>query len=154
MALPTLTDNLIIQAIKTRFEAITAVGGNYNYAYDKVYDNFPGVAAVEESKVRIINIRENNEALDGTRELANDTLHDMRLTVLIDLIGRGYTAAEIRKMKSDIYKSIGQDLTWGALAFHTEFVNARRNGRDAYDNIISDWTIEIDIIFRKNQWSM
>ena len=154
MALPTLTDNLIIQAIKTRFEAITAVGGNYNYAYDKVYDNFPGVAAVEESKVRIINIRENNEALDGTRELANDTLHDMRLTVLIDLIGRGYTAAEIRKMKSDIYKSIGQDLTWGALAFHTEFVNARRNGRDAYDNIISDWTIEIDIIFRKNQWSV
>jgi hypothetical protein len=154
MSLPTLKDNEIIQAIKTRFESIVSTGGEYNYNYEKVYDNFPNVAAIEGDDLRVINIRENNEALDGTREQVNDTLHDIRFTVLIDIIGRGYTAAEIRKMKSDIYKSIGQDLTWGALAFHTEFVNARRNGRDAYENIISDWTIEIDIIFRKNQWSM
>lgn len=153
MPLPTLKDNQIIQAIKTRFESITA-GSEYNYTYDVVYDNFPGVAAIEESKTKIINLRENNEALDGTREQANDTLHDIRFNVFIDLIGRGYSAAELRKMKSDILKSIGQDLTWGAIAFHTEFVNARRNGRDAFDNVISDWTIEIDIIFRKNAWSL
>lgn len=153
MSLPTLQDDQIIQAIKTRFESITA-GSDYNYSFDIVYDNFPGVAAIEESKTKIINIRENNESLDGTREMANDTLHDIRFTVLIDLIARGYTPADLRKMKSDIYKSIGQDLTWGALAFNTEFVNARRNGRDAFDNIISDWTIEIDITFRKNAWSI
>ena len=155
MALPTLQDDQIIQAIKTRFEAITAVGGNYHYAYEEVYDNFPtGNAAIPETLTRVINIRETNEALDGTREQANSTLHDIRFTVYIDLIACGYSAAEVRKMKSDIYKSIGQDLTWGGLAFHTEFINARRNGRDAYDNIISDWTIEIDIIFRKNAWSL
>ena len=153
MALPTLQDNQIIQAIKTRFEAIAA-GSNYNYTPGKVYDNFPAVAAIEQEKLYVINLRESNESLDGTREQANDTFHDIRFTVLIDIIGRGYSAAEIRKMKSDVYKSIGQDLTWGGLAFHTEFVNARRNGRDAYDNIISDWTIEIDVIFRKNEWSL
>lgn len=153
MSLPTLKDDQIIQAIKTRFSAITA-GGDYNYSYPKVYDNFPNIAAIEADTLIAINIRETDEALDGTRELVNDTLHDIRFTVLIDIVGRGYTAAQIRKMKGDIYKSIGQDLTWGGLAFHTEFVNARRNGRDAYGNIISDWTIEIDIIFRKNAWSL
>lgn len=153
MALPNNIDNQIIQAIKTRFESITA-GSDYNYTYDKVYDDFPSVAAIEESKTKVINIRVNYESLDGTREKANDTIHDIRLTVLIDLIARGYSASDVRKMKSDILKSIGQDLTWGGLAFHTEFVNASRNGRDAFDNVISDWTITIDIIYRKNSWSL
>lgn len=155
MSLPNSLDNQITAAIKARFEAITVIGGNYNYAYEKVYDDLPGGnASVPGSIVRAINLRDNNEALDGTREYANDSLHDIRYTKFIDIIGRGYTAAELRKMKNDILKSIGSDLTWGALAFHTEFVNARRNGRDAYENIISDWTIEIDIIFRKNAWSL
>lgn len=154
MALPNSLDNQITAAIKTRFESITA-GSEYNYAYEKVYDDLPGGnAAVPESITRAVNLRDNTQALDGTRLEANDTLHDIRYTKLIDIIGRGYTAAELRKMVNDILKSIGQDLTWGALAFHTEFINARRNGRDAYDNIISDWTIEIDIIFRKNEWSL
>lgn len=153
MALPTLKDNEIIQAIKTRFSAITA-GADYNYAPEKVYDNFPSVAAIESDKTYIINLRENNESLYDTREQVNDTLHDISFNILIDIIGRGYNPAELRKMKSDIYKSIGQDLTWSGLAFHTMFVNARRNGRDAYENIISDWTIEIEIIFRKNAWSV
>ena len=155
MPLASLQDDQIIQAIKTRFEAITVVGGNYNYAFEEVYDNFPtGNAAISESLTRVINIRETNEALDGVRNQPSYGIEDIRLTVFIDLIVRGYSATEIRKMKSDIYKSIGQDLTWGALAFNTEFVNARRNGRDAYDNIISNWTIEIDIIYRKNSWSL
>lgn len=152
MSLPNLKDDQIIQAIKTRFESIVA-GSDYNYDFEKVYDNLPSVAAIEADKLRVINLRETNEALDGAREQANDTIHDIRFAVFIDLIGRGYSPTEIRKMKSDIYKSIGQDLTWGGLAFHTEFISARRNGRDAYENIISDWTIEIDIIFRKLAWS-
>lgn len=155
MALPNDLDSQITAAIKARFEAITVVGGNYNYAYEEVYDDYPGGnAALPESLLRVINIRDNNEALDGTREQANDTLHDIRYTKFIDVIGRGYSAAELRKMKNDILKSIGTDLTWGGLAFHTEFINARRNARDAFGNIISDWTIEIDIIFRKNAWSL
>ena len=155
MALPNSLDNQITAAIKTRFESIDSAGGDYNYDYDVVYDDLPGGnAAVPEDVARAINLRDNTQALEGTRELVNDTLHDIRYTKLIDIIGRGYIAADLRKMVNDILKSIGQDLTWGALAFHTEFVNARRNGRDAYDNIISDWTIEIDIIFRKNEWSL
>ncbi|MBK8609069.1 MAG: hypothetical protein IPL84_03780 [Chitinophagaceae bacterium] len=154
MALPNSLDNQITAAMKTRFESIAA-GGDYNYAYEKVYDDLPGGnASVPESIARAINLRDNNQALDGTREQVNDTLHDVRYTKLVDIIGRGYTGAELRKMLNDVMKSIGQDLTWGGLAFHTEFVNARRNGRDAYENIISDWTIEIDIIFRKNAWSL
>lgn len=153
MALPTLKDNQIIQAIKTRFEAITA-GSDYNYAYEKVYDNFPGIAAIEGDKLRVLNIRETDETLNGNRDQSSYPLQDIRLTVLIDIVGRGYNPAELRKMKSDILKSIGQDDTWGGLAIQTYFVSARRNGRDAYENIISDWTIEIDIVYRKTEWSL
>lgn len=153
MALPTLKDNEIIQAIKTRFEAITQ-GTEYNFTPEKVYDNFPDAAAIEKDKLYILNIRETNETLNDVREGPSYPLQDIRFTVLIDIITRGYTAAQVRKIKSDIYKSIGQDDTWGGLAIQTYFVNARRNGRDAYENVISDWSIEIDIVYRKNEWSL
>lgn len=152
MALPSIKDETIMAAIKTRLTAITA-GANYYTTFNKVYDNFPGIASVEKAQTKIINLRDLSEEKIGEASEASTQLHDVEMTVEIDVIAKDTDAANIRKMKADILKSIGTDLTWSGAAFHTKYIGSQRNRRDAYGNIISDLTITIGIQYRKNAWS-
>ena len=152
MAKPSIQDDTIIAAIKTRFEAITA-GVDYYTTFDNVYDNFPNVASIEKAATKVINLRDTSEDKLGEASEASQQLDDIDMLVEIDIIARGTEAANIRKMKADILKSIGTDLTWSAAAFHTVYVGSQRNRKDAYGNFISDLTITIGIQYRKNAWS-
>ena len=152
MAKPDITDNTIMAAIKTRFEAITA-GSDYYTTFEKVYDNFPNVASIEKANTKIINLRDVSDDKIGEASEASQQLDDIDMLVEIDVIARGAEAANIRKMKADILKSIGTDLTWSAAAFKTRYIGSQRNRKDIYGNIISDLTITIGIQYRKNAWS-
>lgn len=152
MALPSIIDDQIISAIKTRFEAI-AVGSDYYTTFEKVYDNFPNIASIEAVKTKIINLRDVSEDKLGEASESSKQLHDIDMLVEIDIIAKGSEAVNIRKMKADILKSIGTDLTWGALAFDTNYISSQRNRKDIYGKYISDLTITIGIQFRKNAWS-
>lgn len=154
MGLPTTKDNDIIQAIKTRLAAITA-GAEYNYTYPKVYDNHPQIAGIlNDSEALALNIRDvSEEQILGSN--GTNYYHDCKLGVEIDIIARGsYTAANLRSMKADVLKSIGQGVTWGGLAIYTTYLGAQKNRRDAYGEIISDWTIMIEVQYRKREWSI
>jgi len=151
MALPSIEDDQIIAAMKLRFEAITA-GADYYTTFEKVYDNFPNIASIEKAKIKIINLRDVSDDKRGQAE-SSQSLDDIDMLVEIDIIARGSEAANIRKMKADILKSIGTDLTWGGLAFDTNYIGSQRNRKDIYGNVISDLTITIGIQYRKNAWS-
>ena len=150
MALPDIKEHTIIEAMKTRFAAITA-GANYYTTFDKVVDNMPGNASFDKDFTKIINIRETNDTLLEELESAG-TLHDIGLDIDIDLIAKGSAAADIRKMKADILKSINTDLNWSGSAFTTQYKGSQRNKTDQFGNKIADLTISITVQYRKNVW--
>lgn len=152
MAKPSIQDDTIIAAIKTRLEAITS-GADYYTTFDDVYDNFPNIASIEKASTKIINLRDLSEDKIGEASEASQQLDDIDMLVEIDIVAKGAEAVNIRKMKADILKSIGTDLTWSAAAFHTRYISSQRNSKDAYGNFISDLTITIGIQYRKNAWS-
>lgn len=152
MAKPSILDDTIMAAIKTRLTAITA-GDDYYTTFEKVYDNFPNVASIEKTKTKIINLRDVSEDRISEASEASQQLHNIDMLVEIDVIARGDEAANIRKMKADILKSISTDLTWGSLAFNTTYIGSQRNKKDIYGNYLADLTITIGVQFRKNAWS-
>lgn len=152
MAKPSIQDDTIMAAIKTRFEAITS-GSDYYTTFEKVYDNFPNVASIVKADAKVINLRDVSDEKLGEAGESSQQLDDIDMLVEIDVFARGTEAANIRKMKADILKNISTDLTWSAAAFHTRYIGSQRNKKDIYGNIISDLTIIIGIQYRKNAWS-
>lgn len=151
MALPDIKEHTIIEAMKTRFAAITS-GANYYTTFDKVVDNMPGNHSYDKDLTKIINIRETNDTLLEEQE-SSSVLHDIGLDIDIDVIAKGSAVADIRKMKADILKSINTDLTWSGNAFYTIYRGSQRNKTDQYGNKIADLTISITVQYRKNAWS-
>lgn len=150
MAKPDTTDEAIIAAVKTRFESITA-GADYYTTFDKVFDNHPGGhAAISKNNNKIINLRDSAE--DFLQTDAGEFYHDVEMQLEIDIIAKGSSAADIRKMKADILKSIGTDIEWSGLAFYTHYVGSVRNKTDQMGNLVADITITIGIQFRRNAW--
>lgn len=151
MALPDIKDDTIIAAIKTRLAAITA-GSNYYTTFDKVVDNMPGNASFDKDYTKIINIRETNDVLLDEQISDGTTLHDIGLDIDIDVIAKDAAAANLRKMKADILKSINTDLTWSGNAFHTTYRGSQRNKTDQFGSKIADLTISITVLYRKAAW--
>ena len=153
MALPQMKDSDIISAMIARFSAITA-GADYNYTYDNIDDKFPQAgAALEDGEGKNININQSFEENLGELSQGNQVLQDVKMTVEINLLGAG-SSADIRKMKADIMKSIGEDLTWGGNAFYTKFISAQYNKKDIYEHKISDLTITIEVQYRQYAWAI
>ena len=119
MAQPTITNNTIVGKIKTRLEAI-ATGASYYYTLDDVFDNKPSLADVyaNSTNTKVANIRDTFYEKIGEASEGSKQIHDMMMTVEIDLIYKGSDAAAvIRKMDADVQKAIAQDLEWDDLAF-------------------------------------
>jgi len=150
MPLADIKENTIIGLMVTRFAAIVA-GANYYTTFDKVVDNMPGNATYDKDKNKIINIRDTSDTMLEEQESAQ-TLHDIGIDVDIDIIAKGTAAADIRKMKADILKSINTDLTWSGNAFNTLYIGSQRNKTDQFGNKIADLTISIRVQYRKNAW--
>lgn len=148
MGTPSNPKQTILETIKTKFEAISAVGGNYFYTYSgKVYLNKQ--TAFESLGINISDANENK-----LEEDSSGTLWDNDLDVDVDIVCT--TAAEMAnlyKYEADIMKCIGANLTWDALAFHTDFINSIRNKADQEGRKVADQTIRIRITFRKNAWN-
>ena len=156
MALPTIKNNQIIAAIKSRLEAIAA-GANYYYTLDDVFDNKPGMADLyaNSTNIKVANIRDTFYEKIGEASESSKQIHDITMTVEIDLVYKGSDAAAvIRKMDADVQKAIAQDIYWGALAFDTNYISSQINRMDAYGRIISDLTLTINIQYRKDAWSV
>lgn len=150
MAKASIIDQQIIEAMKTRFSAITA-GTDYYYAYPSVTDWYTG--QIPENKSPAIDIKDDEETLLQTQE-SSESKHDIEMIVNIDIICISKTHFDdIRKMKADILKSINTDLTWGGLAFHTRFISSQRNVVDQMERKVADMRITVGIHFRKNAWS-
>jgi hypothetical protein len=152
MSLPTIIDHEIITAMKTAFTAVTA-GTEYYNTFSAVYDNFPGdYSKYPAGKNKIINIRESSDDL-AMVQTSGDLLHDILLTIDIDIIAKNTAAADLRKMKADVLKCIGNNDTWGGRAFYTNYQGMTRNKTNHMGDLISDCTITIAIHYRKNAWS-
>jgi hypothetical protein len=151
MALASIKDHEIIEAMKTRFKAIAA-GADYYYTYKHVTDWYTG-AYNKTSDSPSLDIKDDEESLLEVQE-SSETLHDIDMLVHVDIMCHGKNHVEnIRKMKADILKNINTDLTWGGLAFHTTFISSERNVIDQLGRKVSDMRISIGIHFRKNAWS-
>ena len=153
MAQPTKIDDQIISAMITQFKAIVS-GTEYYNTYDpNVFDNHEAdYSTYTVGEKPGINIREVKEELTNELE-ANSSLHECSLNLEIDLVTDDPQTTNIREIKADILKSIADDLTWGGLAHTTKYVSATRNPEDDQGNKISDATIRIKVIYRKNAWS-
>lgn len=151
MSLPQIKDQEIIDAVKARFNSIVA-GDNYYYSYaDKVFDNKPN--PFEEENLIEINLIDGNEDLLAEQD-STTVLHDLSLDVGIEISLAGTDAVDNRrKIKADILKSIGTDVTWGGLAITTEFEGNENNPIDQMGNKVADLRINISISYRKNAWS-
>jgi hypothetical protein len=148
MATPTIKDDEILDAIKTRLEAITTTGGSYyNTFTNKVFKNKP-----TPMEATGINIRDDSDVLAGSLVSSAD-LEDIEFDVEIDVVAIGADLQNILKIKADILKSIGTDLAFSGKAYHTQYVGYTRNKFDQLGNKLGDLTIRIKIWYRKTAWS-
>ena len=152
MAKPITIDEEIINKMIERFKKIKE-GEEYYYTYSpNVFENRHFSSLKEEEKPAV-NIREVKEELINEME-ANSKLHECSLIIDIDLILSNTTPRNIREMKADILKSIAADLTWDDFAISTQYISSFRNFRNEHGVVISDYTIRIKIIYRKNAWGI
>ncbi len=82
MAKPSIQDDTIMVAIKTRFEAIVA-GSDYYTTFNIVYDNFPNVASIVKADTKVINLRDVSEDKIGEASEASQQLDDIDMLVEI-----------------------------------------------------------------------
>lgn len=150
MALPDIKEKTILEAMVTRFTAI-ASGANYYNSFGKVVSEFPTNHSYDVDLTKIINIRFTGDNLLEVQE-SSVTYFDIGAEFEIDIIARGSAAADILKMKADIEKSIGTDLTWSSNAFYTFYRGCQMNKVDQYGNKIADLTISITVQYRKVAW--
>jgi len=146
MSLPATTDNDIIQAMKTRFAAITA-GANYHTTFANVYDN--NSALLTSAECPAINLLDGDEE---TLELeSSGVLATCKLPVDIDVVMVGSTPANVRKAKADVIKSIFTDLKWGiANCYDTKIIGVTNNVADQEGNLVANRRIRCEVFYRKN----
>lgn len=107
----------IVDAIVTRFKTITVANGYQTGLGTRVFLARPTEPTDEECPC--LNIWDVDE--DNSRRL--NSVHEHRLKMQVFVYQAGSTVAGgayIRKAVADIFKAIGQDVTWSALALDTE----------------------------------
>lgn len=153
MAKPTIDDHNIIEKIKTKISAIVA-GADYYYTYasSNVSDWYSGEPNLKNHDYWI-DVKDNEEDMLEILE-SSDTLHDLNLMIDIDITAVGTRKDNIRKMKADILKCIGNNRTWDGLAFDTRYLGHFRNAVDHTLRKVADLRIRIEVQYRKNAWSI
>ena len=145
MAKPVAVDEQILDAMKTRFNAITT-GSDYNYTYaNKVYKK--SQSPIDEG-VNISKGEENVEQLESSL-----SLHHCTMMVNIDLIDINADVDKVPLMEADILKSVGTDITWSGKAFNTKHISSEDNPQDQQGNAVGHRRITLEVQYRKNAFS-
>lgn len=115
--MPTPRHQLVIDAIKTRFAAITVANGYATNLGEKLFE-WREMESFDSSELPAINLKdpqgETVQALSG--------VHDHKLTIWAELLwaNRSNIAADVRLMIADVQKAIGVDRRWGGIARDTD----------------------------------
>lgn len=139
MSAPTHKGKTILDAMKTRWAAITA-GSNYNYTYTNLVKISP--ASPQSEGVYI-----NPGTDDVGDEESSGSISDFTMPVNIDLVQINDTK-DAYLMEADILKSTRTDLTWGGLAIHTKHVNSYNNPSDQEGNLIASRRVQLEVLYR------
>ena len=143
MALPTLYDQIIIDAIKAAL-AVTA-GVNYHVTPLKIFDSQP--APIAQDEMPCYNVLDDND--DFLQTDSSQTIDDYTLTGFIDILAAD--AATARKMRADACKVIKANRTWGlANVLDTKIVGIRTNVIDQIGNLVANKRIEIEVQYRQS----
>lgn len=121
-----ITRQSIVSAIETRMKAILTTGGYHTNLGSHVFVNRPrliaadgsiGSVMVEASELPCVVVSDPQDEISP--ETFSTDKH--RLTVELEIRAEGGAdcAVDMRQMIADVYKAIGSDTTWGALAVNT-----------------------------------
>jgi len=150
----------IVDAVKTRMQAILTTGGYYTNLGSNVITGRPrligpdgaiGSAIVEASELPCILIR------DPLDEIGNATLggkqgHTLSVELEIRCEGGSDTDEDLRKAVADVYAAIGTDTRWSTLAMNTTPVSDESTVLQG-DKIIGAALIRINIAFITGPWA-
>jgi len=145
MSTPTNSAATFADSLKTRFALITA-GAEYNYTYaNLVYVNH--AAALDEG----VNIKKGEE--EKLFEDSSKTYHYCRAPIEIDVVTKnGSKNPDL--VVADLLKSIASNLSFSNTAINTNYLNTISDVPDQEGNLIAHRRIQIEVIFRKNAWSV
>lgn len=136
----------IVQAMKTRFAAITTTGGYHNTLTSKVTIH----SRVPVQSGTAVDIRDLDEALEGD---LNGIYWDRRLTVEVGLVCDTSTSDTVlRSLLEDLWKSVGTDVTWSGNAVDTRPVTSEIEV-DHEERRIAGGKITLEILYRTSAWA-
>lgn len=107
----------IVDAVKTRFQAITVAGGYETNIGNNVFEwrDIPSVM-VEENDMPCVLVRDPRTEI--TQRVSKVQDHDLTIEAAV-VTATATIPVQVRKMIADIYKAIGVDRTWGGKALDT-----------------------------------
>lgn len=149
----------LIDAIKTRFEAIRIKDGYLTDAGRNVLDWH--LTDVYESMLPCIIIfgQGDTESSDLDIEVLGLWSHWLLVPINIYVMLGPSTGSEIRKVVADIMTAVGTDDTWGNLAQETEFIGADNKRSitiqmEQYEKTIAKATIQMRLLYRTDYWKL
>lgn len=138
----------IIDAIDTRFKAITTTNGYKTNIGVHVFDWLDRELADSELDALIYR--------DTVNEIIQGTIHDysnqLHLEIEVKTKNASTTAKQVRMMIEDIYKAIGTDDRWSGLAIDTQPVSETIDIQE-WDKIMGSATIVVVIEYDTDKWS-
>lgn len=141
MAKPVAVDEQVLDAMKTRYGAIT--GSEYNFTYaNKVFKR--AQSPIDEG-INITKGDENIEQLESSLSLHHNTM-----MINIDIVGINNNADNVPLMEADIIKSTGTDITWGGKAYNTKLISKEENPQDQQGNLVAHRRITLEVQYREN----
>ncbi|MBT9169272.1 MAG: hypothetical protein DDT19_02628 [Syntrophomonadaceae bacterium] len=134
----------IMDRVRARLQGITIANG---FSFNLGANVFEWqVTPLQEARLPAIIYR------DAENSIELIEAHRNRLGVEIEIMTRGDTAiTDMRRMIADVYRAIGTDIQWGALALNT-YPQGDRITREIETQNIVGALINIVIEFRTREW--
>lgn len=145
MSAPTSKGKQILEAMKTRWDAITTTGINYNYSYAGKVKVSPASPELEG-----VYINPADDAIDDFE--SSGTLQDITMNVNVDIVSVNNNTDPFL-VEVDILKSTGQDITWGGLAYKTKHTGSVKQPVDQSGNLICSRRINLEVTYRKTAFN-
>jgi len=131
----------IVDAIKTRFQAIASVDSGRVYRHLDL-----NVDSITEPTIIYRDMESPVTYLTGVND------HRMRLEV--DVLDNGKTADDgVRELMQDVLTAINQDITWGGLAIDTTAISYDLKTTTAGKRLAGGM-MSFDILYRTGEWAL
>lgn len=139
----------IVDAIEARLRTITVANGYNTNAGQHVY--VWRTVSLEDAELPALCVYDTDCAMAESGSIGYMT-HELQ--VVIDAIVSGSASrTEVRKLMEDVFRAIGVDRTWGALAEHTEIQSHGINLEQA-ERLIGAGQVRLLITYRAPLWGM